>query len=177
MQVRRQNHVGLINEREETMELIFFLFIFILVICLIFCLLKLAIHLGRLKQKNSFESIKASRLLTEREKKLFFQLSKAFPPDKHVILTQVAFSALIWAPKQAVRAKFNRKRTDFVLTDNNFRVLTIIELDDNSHNGRDDEDVKRDAMLNQAGYLVVRFRKLPTESELIAMKNSLLSCK
>lgn len=155
-------------------NLVFFLFIFVLVACLIFCLLKLAIRLGLIKPHNPFASIKASRLLTEREKKMFFQLFRIFPPDKHVILAQVSFSALLWAPSRAIRAKFNRKRTDFVIVDGNFCVLAVIELDDSSHNGREQNDAERDAMLIQAGYRVVRFKKFPTESELIAMKSSLV---
>lgn len=146
-------------------------YLFILIL-LIYVIVVAAKKSNPKKSNLSLSSIKASALLTEREKKMFFQLLRVFPSPECVILTQVSFSALLSSPRREVRAAFNRKRTDFVITDRRFCVLAILELDDSSHNGQKQRDAERDAMLKHAGYRLIRFDKIPTEKELISIKNS-----
>ena len=108
------------------------------------------------KSKNYF----AKRVITPFEQKMFFRLNEAFP--QHHVLAQVAFSALIDTDQFKLRAKFNRKVTDFVLLDHQLEVIAIIELDDPSHIGKELEDAQRDEILNQAGYRVYRFTSIPS---------------
>ncbi len=103
--------------------------------------------------------IRAKKLLTEREQPMFFRLQQAFPNE--VVLTQVAFSALLTAKDQPTRSMFNRKVADFVVATRAFEVLAVIELDDASHKGREVHDGKRDSMLERAGYRVLRFKHVP----------------
>ena len=100
------------------------------------------------------------RVITPFEQKMFIRLNEAFP-HQH-ILAQVAFSALITSDQYKFRAKFNRKVTDFVILDTQMEVMAIIELDDPSHFGKENEDAERDAMLKQAGYRVLRYTDIPT---------------
>jgi very-short-patch-repair endonuclease len=102
-------------------------------------------------------------LLTEREQAMFYRLQQAFPDC--VVLTQVAFSALVTAKDMPTRATFNRKVTDFVLTNKAFDVIAVIELDDSSHRGREVQDSKRDTLLERAGYRVLRFKNVPNVDE------------
>lgn len=102
----------------------------------------------------------AKKVITVFESKMFFRLKEAFP--QHHILAQVAFSALITNSNLKIRARFNRKVTDFVLLDKNLKVVMIIELDDPSHIGKEVEDAQRDAMLYEAGYRVKRYTEIPT---------------
>lgn len=44
--------------------------------------------------------------------------------------------------------------------------MVIIELDDHSHIGKKQEDAERDAMLNEAGYIVLRFTEIPSIRQL-----------
>ena len=44
--------------------------------------------------------------------------------------------------------------------------MVIIELDDPSHIGKEQEDAERDAMLNEAGYIVLRFTEIPSIRQL-----------
>lgn len=104
-------------------------------------------------------SVRAKRLLTEREQAMFYRLQKAFPDD--VVLCQVSFSALLTAKDLPTRSTFNRKVADFVLTSKAFDVLAVIELDDASHKGREGHDGKRDELLDRAGYRVLRFKNVP----------------
>jgi very-short-patch-repair endonuclease len=87
------------------------------------------------------------------------RLQQAFPND--IVLTQVAFSALLTAKDLPTRATFNRKVADFVVATKAFEVLAVIELDDASHRGREGLDGKRDELLERAGYRVLRFKSVP----------------
>lgn len=110
-------------------------------------------------RRRASGDIKPKMLLTEREQPMFFRLRQAFPDD--VVLAQVAFSALLTAKDLPTRQRFNRKVADFVVATKAFEVLAVIELDDASHRGREVHDSKRDSMLEQAGYRVLRFKHLP----------------
>lgn len=106
----------------------------------------------------------AKPVITPFEQKMFVQLIEAFP--QYHVLAQVAFSALITSKQFKYRAKFNRKVTDFVILDKNMKVIAIIELDDPSHLGKEQQDAQRDAMLDQAGYRVLRYTDIPSSREL-----------
>ncbi|MEH3086828.1 MAG: DUF2726 domain-containing protein [Xylophilus ampelinus] len=102
--------------------------------------------------------------LTPPEQKMYFRLREARPDL--IVLSQVGFGALLHADHGAVRSTFDRKRTDFVLCDHDFEVLAVVELDDWSHDGREAADAARDALLTDAGYMVMRFRGMPEVDEL-----------
>lgn len=119
-----------------------------------------------LKGEKGEKDIRAKRPLTERQQSMFFRLNSTFPD--HVVLSQVAFSALITSRQPATRNGFNRKMADFVLCSKAFDVLAVIELDDSSHKGRQREDADRDEWLTSAGYRVVRYPQIPDEAKLLA---------
>ena len=100
------------------------------------------------------------RVITAFESKMFHRLNEAFP--QYHVLAQVAFSALITNQNYKIRNRFNRKVTDFVILDSSYNVLVIIELDDPSHIGKEKEDAERDAMLEEAGYRVLRYTSIPS---------------
>ncbi|WP_343621415.1 DUF2726 domain-containing protein [Acinetobacter proteolyticus] len=106
----------------------------------------------------------ARPVITTFESRMFSRLQQAFP--HHHVLAQVAFSALITSDHYKIRSKFNRKVTDFVVLDQEMNVLAIIELDDPSHVGKELEDKKRDQMLQEAGYLVLRYTQIPSVKQL-----------
>lgn len=95
---------------------------------------------------------------------MYARLISAFP--QHHILAQVAFSALITNHQYKIRNLFNRKVTDFVILDKDFNVVVIVELDDPSHIGKEKQDAERDAMLEEAGYRVIRYTSIPSISTL-----------
>ena len=65
-----------------------------------------------------------------------------------------------------IRSKFNLKVTDFVILDQEMRVIAVVELDDPSHIGKELEDQKRDRMLKEAGYRVQRYTQIPSIKQL-----------
>lgn len=114
-------------------------------------------------RRRASGDIRAKKLLTEREQPMFFRLQQAFPND--VVLSQVAFSALLTAKDQPTKSMFNRRVADFVVATKAFEVLAVIELDDSSHRGREVQDSKRDSLLERAGYRVLRFKNVPNVDE------------
>ncbi|MDD2547345.1 MAG: DUF2726 domain-containing protein [Burkholderiaceae bacterium] len=116
------------------------------------------------KEKNG-EKPRACAPLTRHEQAMFFRLQTALP--ELVVLSQVSFGALLTAKARSVRNTFDRKRADFVVCNPSFNVLAVIELDDNSHIGREENDQDRDKLLTDAGYRVLRYRSMP-EVEQIA---------
>lgn len=109
--------------------------------------------------------LSAKQPLTEREQAMYFRLTKTLP--EHVVLAQVAFSALLTTKDKPTRATFDRKVADFVLCDKAFTVLAAIELDDASHRDRQAHDAARDALLTKAGIRVMRFKNVPDADVLL----------
>lgn len=110
--------------------------------------------------------IKSSYLLSNHEKTMFGEIRQSVPECQ--IFVQVALSAILWTKSQSTRNKFNRLIADFVITDSDFNILAIIELDDKSHDNPETQakDAKRDAMLREADYKVLRYRYMPDKQKL-----------
>lgn len=109
--------------------------------------------------------LRSRRPLTEHEEKMFFRLRETFP--LHVVLAQVAFSALLDTKQRPTRGTFSQKVADFVLCDRGMNVLAVIELDDSSHKNRAQQDSARDELLTSAGYRVIRYPRIPDEAKLL----------
>lgn len=114
------------------------------------------------------EAPKPRAVMTEREQGMYLRLVEAFPGE--VVLAQVAFSALLNAKNREVRNRFDRKVADFVVCTKGFKVLAVVELDDRSHRGREEQDAARSALLTNAGYKVVRFDRVP---DVMALKKAI----
>jgi very-short-patch-repair endonuclease len=114
---------------------------------------------------GSRERPRPKAALTHREQAMYYRLTEALPECN--VLAQVAFSALLTAKAQATRNTFDKKAADFVIFDKAFKVIAIIELDDNSHKHQQARDAKRDEMLRQAGYTTLRFNNVPDRDQLV----------
>lgn len=110
--------------------------------------------------RGSAESPKARPPLTEREQVMYFRLREALPD--HIVLAQVAMSAIMTASTQAARNRFDRKVIDFVVCNKAFEVVAVVELDDSSHRGKEAADDRRDKLVKSAGYRAVRFTSVPS---------------
>lgn len=97
--------------------------------------------------------------LTKNEAAMYHRLVQSLPD--HVVFAQVSFGALLTARSRATRNRFDRKVADFVVCDKALQVLAIIELDDKSHRGREFKDAARDKLLQDAGYRVIRYPRIP----------------
>jgi very-short-patch-repair endonuclease len=125
----------------------------VVVICLAFAAAR-----GAKKRGAGQIATRIRPLLTKAEQAMYWRLLETFPDG--VVLAQVAFSALITSAKEH-RNRYDRKIADFVLCDKSLAVQAIIELDDASHKGREAADAARSALLESAGYKVLRFPRVP----------------
>lgn len=135
-------------------------FIFVLIGCISTVLLLLSCLRSFFPKQKFFPR----PVITTFESQMFLRLKQAFP--HYHVLAQVAFSALITSEHYNIRSKFNRKVTDFVILDQEMRVIAVVELDDPSHIGKELEDQKRDRMLKEAGYRVQRYTQIPSIKQL-----------
>lgn len=109
-------------------------------------------------------AFKAKALLTPNELEFLSRLEAAAPELR--FHAQVSMGAVLDAavsrkqdPKahMSARGKFSQKIIDFVAQRrDDGSIVAIIELDDRTHSA--DKDARRDAMLEQAGYNVVRWQ-------------------
>ncbi|ENU87315.1 hypothetical protein F973_00232 [Acinetobacter sp. CIP 102129] len=111
------------------------------------------------KKGGKRNPIKGKRIITMNEQPTFLRLREALP--EHIVLAQVAFSAFMTASGYATRNLFNRKVADFVVLDKQFNIVAIVELDDSSHKGKEDKDDDRDALVAEAGFRVIRYKRTP----------------
>lgn len=122
-------------------------------------------------KKGTRQPIKAKRILTMNEQPTFLRLKEALPEPNYFVLAQVSFSAFMTAKGYATRNLFNRKIADFVVLDKNFNVIAIIELDDASHKGKEHKDAERDALIAEAGYKIIRYKRTPEINQIITDLN------
>ena len=109
-------------------------------------------------QQKQFR-FKKRRLMSGNELEFFQRICRAVP-DGHVF-PQVAMSALIEPATsrgklyQAAFRRISQKRVDYAVLDGNMKLLVVIELDDITHNAR--QDARRDAYLKSAGITTIRY--------------------
>jgi very-short-patch-repair endonuclease len=113
--------------------------------------------------------LEQTRPLSVVEQKLYWRLVHTLP--EHVVLAQVQLSRFMSVKRvekaQSWRNKIDRKSADFVVCNNDFSVVAVVELDDASH-GRADRkkaDADKDTALKSAGIRLIRWstKALPDE--------------
>jgi len=145
------------------MKTLIFLVVLVLVAAIVIAALKKN-STGDTVDGDERERPKRKRLLTQREEAMYNRLSSSLPESK--ILAQVSFGALLSAKSRATRNGFDRKIADFVVCDKSLQVQAVIELDDDSHKKKTEEDAARDALLTNAGYRVIRYANIPDIDQL-----------
>lgn len=134
--------------------------LFVLFIVLVLAAMAVAVATTKKKKRQTQgEKPKKKRLLTQREEAMFNRLRTALPAN--AVLAQVSFGALITAKSRPVRNTFDRKIADFVVCNQTMEVLAVIELDDSSHKGKEEQDQLRDELLQACGYKVLRYKNIP----------------
>ncbi len=117
----------------------------------------------------SLANLRQKPILTPNEQEFFGRLHRALPD--YLVFPQVSLDALLSvspncsrATQVALRNTYSQKHPDFVVCKpETLEVVAIVELDDRTH--RIEQDSKRDAMLQAAGYRVERFQSKAKPSE------------
>lgn len=110
--------------------------------------------------------------LTKREQPLYFQLTRVLG-DEYIVLAQVAFSQFLGAKggttqqNNQLRARVRQKVADFMVCRRDFSIVAVIELDDSTHDTKQEKDAERDRYLRQAGIKVIRWRQIPSAEDIL----------
>lgn len=133
-------------------------YIYIIILAGIFLLFVSFYFLFKNKETSS-SSFQPKKLLTDNEFEFFQRLIKACP--NYFICPQVSMGALLnsassdYEKEKQLRYSFGYKIVDFVIYSQEKKVIAIVELDDRTHDK--EKDYKRDLMLREAGYKILRF--------------------
>ena len=119
-------------------------------------------------------AIVSKAVMTPNEKEFFDRLKSALPDFE--VIPQVAMSALldVSLPEMhpqywEMRKRFSQKTVDYVICKKGtMDVVTVVELDDRTHDTKQDKDAARDKMLSDAGIKTVRWdcRAKPRREEI-----------
>jgi very-short-patch-repair endonuclease len=141
------------------MSSIILLLVFFIVVVVVLAILKAKAQGGAGNEEWPFY---AKKPLSQPEQILYFRLVQALPA--HIILAQVQLSRLLGVKKgnnfQAWSNRINRMSADFVVCNKDSSIVTVIELDDATHQTKDRQaaDAKKDKALGSAGVQVVRWQ-------------------
>jgi very-short-patch-repair endonuclease len=144
----------------------------VLIVIFVIVAIAAATKKGNAKSKKTLTALGDLTNLTKRspltphEQRMYLLLTAALPDC--VVLAQVALSSLITTTSQSTRNRFDRKVADFVICTRELTVITVIELDDKSHDNKRDQDADRDLMLQKVGYTTTRYKSIPTENTIRA---------
>lgn len=136
---------------------------------LIAAFIVLTVLVAAMKAAEGRARYKAREIMTPNEIEFFRRLNAALPD--YWIFTQVAMSALIQPDMGQGKAymsafgKIAQKRVDYAIYDDYMNLVAVVELDDRTHNKRN--DAIRDAYMASAGIRTIRFesrRKPDTET-------------
>ena len=144
------------------------LFGLIAVCAVVFLILRRRHHTGQI-----FSPYYTRPLMTKHEIAMAGKLMRATRRiGSFHVCPQVSMGAFLEVKKHiqgkdrlSARNRYDRKVCDFAIIDASARVLCVIELDDWSHDNKQDKDQKRDAMLHAAGVPTIRFRNASRLSE------------
>ncbi|WP_111894069.1 DUF2726 domain-containing protein [Acinetobacter sp. MB5] len=103
-------------------------------------------------------ALKQRALLNYNEQMIYQRLSQLLP--QHIILSNVSYSSLLTSKYSHTRAKYHNMIADFVILNEKFQVVTIISLSDSMFTQHRD-DRYEDALLEMAGYRVLRYAGIP----------------
>ncbi|WP_307753727.1 DUF2726 domain-containing protein [Xanthomonas albilineans] len=145
----------------------------------VLCLFVLLLLMGLAGKKNKLKDnaqlhwpFYGMRVLTNSEQVLYWRLVEALP--ENIVLAQVQLSRFLGVRKGNGRIqwlnKVNQKSADFIVCNKDFSVLTVIELDDASHDrpGRDKADADKTKAITDAGLRIIRWhvKSMPNSAQI-----------
>jgi len=131
--------------------------------------------LGRLRSNTKYspKHYQTVPLLTDHEKPFFWRLQEAVGKN-YVVAPQVVFGAFLavrslpWVDKTTARNAVQHNRGDFIVCNDQFEVVAVVELDDSSHNSKAQKykDKRRDELMKAVGVKAIRYRQIPEVSKI-----------
>lgn len=115
------------------------------------------------------------KLLMDYEQEYYFRIYNMIP-ENTLLHTQVSFSAFLKSSEVRTRNSFNRSHADLIISDLNFNVLLICEIDGSSHRSSrvKERDRKRDAITSSAGIPTLRIDDSYSDQEIYDSINEII---
>ncbi len=113
-----------------------------------------------LNNKQQADSALRRRAVFNSQEQITFTRLKEILPEAN-ILAHVSFDALLTTKYLHTRRKYQKMFADFVVLDKDCKVLAVIALDDNNSVKRSNNNMYEDALLQSAGYRVIRYIGIP----------------
>lgn len=132
-------------------------------------LILLAVVIGAaykgLKNKQQADSALRRRAVFNSHEQITFTRLKEILPEAN-ILAHVSFDALLTTKYLHTRRKYQQMFANFVVLDKDYKVLAVIALDDTNAIKRSNQNTYEDALLQSAGYRVIRYMGIPEYQDL-----------
>lgn len=132
----------------------------------VFCLVMILAyrHVQRKQQKDS--ALRQKAVLNSNAQLIFSRVKSALP--QAYVLAHVSFDALLTTKYLHTRRKYQKMVADFVVLDQDYRVIAVLALDDLNVMKRSKTAAYQDALLDAAGYRVIRYIGIPESDQLCA---------
>ncbi|OTG76997.1 hypothetical protein B9T33_15815 [Acinetobacter sp. ANC 5054] len=131
---------------------------------LLFCVLIMAWKSLESDSKQQDSALKQRAIFNINEQLTYTRLKEILP--NHTILAHVSFDALLTTKYYRTRNKYRNMVADFVVLNENQQIQAIIALDDPMVLKRIQPMQYQDALLQMAGYRVIRYDDVPEYSQL-----------
>lgn len=126
---------------------------------MLLCMLMIAWKSLETGGKQQDSALKQRAIFNINEQLTYTRLKEILPA--HIILAHVSFDALLTTKYYRTRNKYRNMVADFVVLDRNHQVTAIVALDDPMVLKRQQVSQYQDALLEMAGYRVVRYEDVP----------------
>ena len=136
--------------------------IYYLLICAILIVVSIAIYTGIQRKQRQDSALKRRAVMNQSEKIFFSRLQESLP--EYHILSRVSFDALLTTKFLRTRHKYQTMIADFVVLDENFKVLAILSCPD--HHRKIYHHHYQNNLLRSAGYHVIDYDELPSVDKL-----------
>lgn len=120
-------------------------------------------------EKTSKARFKQKPLMSAKEQEFYSLLINSEMFSDFNIFPQVSMNAFIDAFEWRDRNHFDRKYVDFLICDKKSNaIFCVIELDGKEHQKKQNKDMKRDALLKEAGISTLRYQnnRMPTPEKI-----------
>lgn len=131
----------------------------IIISIFIVAIVSLIVYKGISNKRLSDSALRQRAVFNSIEQLTFIRLKEILSEAN--ILAHVSFDALITTKFQHTRNKYQKMFADFVVLDKDYRVIAIVVLDDQSSMKRASEAKYQEALLQSAGYRVIRYNHVP----------------
>ncbi|CAB1219901.1 DUF2726 domain-containing protein [Acinetobacter bouvetii] len=126
---------------------------------LLMCVLFMAWKSLESNTKQQDSALKQRAIFNISEQITFTRLKEILPQS--TVLAHVSFDALLTTKYSRTRHKYRNMVADFVVLDKHYQVSAIITLDDPMALRRPQNAQYQDALLEMAGYRVIRYEDVP----------------